>query len=561
MVASSMSLSRLMWAALAALVVLGVVMQQTSVGLVVAQEQAAQPEPGAAVAQHQDEHAKPAAVDGNNVADIQRQQQDQRQEEAAVKEEQQQQREEEEAKHEEQQQEGKDEAQEQQQQQQQEPAAQQQQQEPAAQQQQQEPAAQQQQQEPAAQQQQQEPAAQQEQEEQPAQEEQAEQAANAQKEEAPTQPLQQQEKPSQEHKNTEAPAQEDKNTEAPAQADVQQQQQQQQQLQQPNEIQQPKAEPRQRGDKAPPRPRRPLTPEEEERKKRIEERRAAQEKFEKEHAGHEKMHFEMFLLLIGTLIAAQIVLNMWRRYHFNSYQAVTLVGLWVFPFYFAVRHEILHLLLSWTAFTIATGYIAFKATRPQIGVRTPRLVYTYFYFVIKLTSIVAVVGYFIAILDFVIGHLLPQPANTTLMALGFSGMFYGLYYGVMSRDFADICARRMATNIGYYSATGFPRKQLTGNTCAVCGDRVRTDGSEKRAQLDCGHTFHEFCIRGWCIVGKKQTCPYCKEKVDLARQFPSPWSRTDVTYAQLLDILRYFVVWYPVIINVVQAEYYTLGLK
>lgn len=35
--------------------------------------------------------------------------------------------------------------------------------------------------------------------------------------------------------------------------------------------------------------------------------------------------------------------------------------------------------------------------------------------------------------------------------------------------------------------------------------------------------FHEFCIRGWCIVGKKQTCPYCKEKVDLKRMFCNPY--------------------------------------
>ena len=35
--------------------------------------------------------------------------------------------------------------------------------------------------------------------------------------------------------------------------------------------------------------------------------------------------------------------------------------------------------------------------------------------------------------------------------------------------------------------------------------------------------FHEFCIRGWCIVGKKQTCPYCKEKVDLKRMFSNPY--------------------------------------
>ena len=49
--------------------------------------------------------------------------------------------------------------------------------------------------------------------------------------------------------------------------------------------------------------------------------------------------------------------------------------------------------------------------------------------------------------------------------------------------------------------------------------------------------------------------------MDLKRQFPSPWARTDALYAQLLDICRYFVVWYPVIIYVVQAEFWTLGLK
>lgn len=41
--------------------------------------------------------------------------------------------------------------------------------------------------------------------------------------------------------------------------------------------------------------------------------------------------------------------------------------------------------------------------------------------------------------------------------------------------------------------------------------------------LDFMSRFHEFCIRGWCIVGKKQMCPYCKEKVDLKRMFSNPY--------------------------------------
>lgn len=51
---------------------------------------------------------------------------------------------------------------------------------------------------------------------------------------------------------------------------------------------------------------------------------------------------------------------------------------------------------------------------------------------------------------------------------------------------------------------------------------ARDDTVEKTHRLPCEHTFHEFCLRGWLIVGKKQTCPFCREKVDLRRMFPSP---------------------------------------
>lgn len=116
----------------------------------------------------------------------------------------------------------------------------------------------------------------------------------------------------------------------------------------------------------------------------------------------------------------------------------------------------------------------------------------------------------------------------------------------------------------YYTATGIPSRRLEENICAVCGNKIIVQNNdeaivEKTYRLTCDHTyppqinwdpestmfwiepwcwndiecfppsltcifrFHEFCIRGWCIVGKKQTCPYCKEKVDLKRMFPSPY--------------------------------------
>jgi hypothetical protein len=35
--------------------------------------------------------------------------------------------------------------------------------------------------------------------------------------------------------------------------------------------------------------------------------------------------------------------------------------------------------------------------------------------------------------------------------------------------------------------------------------------------MNCGHECHDFCLRGWTLIGKKDICPYpqCKEKVDM----------------------------------------------
>lgn len=61
--------------------------------------------------------------------------------------------------------------------------------------------------------------------------------------------------------------------------------------------------------------------------------------------------------------------------------------------------------------------------------------------------------------------------------------------------------------------------------------------------------FHEFCIRGWTIVGKKDVCPYCKEKVDLRQTLlKNPWETGSVVWTNILDMARQIIVWNPLII-------------
>lgn len=60
------------------------------------------------------------------------------------------------------------------------------------------------------------------------------------------------------------------------------------------------------------------------------------------------------------------------------------------------------------------------------------------------------------------------------------------------------------------------------------------------------------------MIGKKDTCPFCSEKVQLKKIFKNPWEKQGILWAQLLDSLRYLLVWNPVILIAIQIILYYL---
>mmetsp|Transcript_20710 Transcript_20710/g.26937 ORF Transcript_20710/g.26937 Transcript_20710/m.26937 type:complete len:147 (-) Transcript_20710:231-671(-) len=78
----------------------------------------------------------------------------------------------------------------------------------------------------------------------------------------------------------------------------------------------------------------------------------------------------------------------------------------------------------------------------------------------------------------------------------------------------------------------------------------RTDQrTEPLFKLKCNHSFHERCLRGWTIVGKQHSCPYCAEPVDLSFVIgSSPWQKQSLLWVRLLDAARYLIVWHPIIL-------------
>lgn len=64
-----------------------------------------------------------------------------------------------------------------------------------------------------------------------------------------------------------------------------------------------------------------------------------------------------------------------------------------------------------------------------------------------------------------------------------------------------------------------------------CTASVLQPPSEPSVQLACKHLFHSHCIQGWTMVGKKDCCPTCMEKVDLRELYKDrPWETSNLTW-------------------------------
>ncbi|KAF5929429.1 hypothetical protein HPG69_017855, partial [Diceros bicornis minor] len=130
------------------------------------------------------------------------------------------------------------------------------------------------------------------------------------------------------------------------------------------------------------------------------------------------------------------------------FQMVTLFQMWVVPLYFTVKLHWWRFLVIWILFSAVTAFVTFRATRKPLVQTTPRLVYKWFLLIYKISYATGIVGYMAVMFTLFGLSLLFKIKPEDAMDFGISLLFYGLYYGVLERDFAEMCADYMASTIG-----------------------------------------------------------------------------------------------------------------
>uniref|UniRef100_A0A6B2LCV8 RING-type domain-containing protein n=1 Tax=Arcella intermedia TaxID=1963864 RepID=A0A6B2LCV8_9EUKA len=237
-------------------------------------------------------------------------------------------------------------------------------------------------------------------------------------------------------------------------------------------------------------------------------------------------------------------------------------GLWTMPFLISLSVGFWRMIVVWSFWTLTTAYIIKQARAQPLQPRTPRFVYGWFYRSYQVCSNTAILGYVLLMADWL---LIPvdSPTNHFLGQYGLLMAFYGFYFGVLGRDCSEMCADWMASMIGFTGKKDeIPSRHIHPNLCGICGGKLtkqevltesevdEDETKDKTVSLTCEHLFHSWCIRGWTIVGKKDVCPICCEKVNLSSTFVNPWEKQSIWWGNILDVVRYFIVWNPIILYV-----------
>ncbi len=156
--------------------------------------------------------------------------------------------------------------------------------------------------------------------------------------------------------------------------------------------------------------------------------------------------------MIVAMLGSQFMLYLWQRLHPKSWKVVTLLGIWIAPIAWGYYNAWWGVEIVWGIVTLLSGYVVWIATRKPLAKDTPKFVYAFFRFLFKVNTTMLFGGNMLVMLDFLgIPMMVLQWPTGKLSLYGWWFCFVGLYFGLLLRDFSDVCTSSMAATMGYYS--------------------------------------------------------------------------------------------------------------
>lgn len=268
------------------------------------------------------------------------------------------------------------------------------------------------------------------------------------------------------------------------------------------------------------------------------------------------------LIAILAMIGLRYGVDYWQRKDKKSFLLVSFLGLWLFPFFWAAAHFFWHFLLTWVAWTGLTVYLLFSHRLRAGGLPPPgytKRAYAWLCGVFRLAYYSALFGIATLIFDIVL------PWFMLFAAFGHIFLAYGLYYGVLVSDFTSyISLSRMFDGQRLKGADG--RVSVAAGCCSLCDQLIDDSSNEMDGtsaptgnvlkdiiKLQCGHSFHEVCMRGWVVVGKQEVCPTCGERVSRKQILLNPWDKPGLIWLNVLDMMRWILVFNPILVLFLMA--------
>lgn len=201
---------------------------------------------------------------------------------------------------------------------------------------------------------------------------------------------------------------------------------------------------------------------------------------------------------------------------------------------------------TWLIFSSFMIYKYIKINRKPMGKNVPRETFDLFKKLFILTNFG--IGTCQSLLFFSFFLLVDR------VVLFFLFFVFFLYFGLLSREIILFFSETMATNTGFYSKEGVPGRSNNNSLCMICTKVF--DNSETIHTLVCGHSFHECCIKGWCMIAKKGFCPYCKKGVDMNTIPSEVWYKTEVWFYPMINMLKNFIIFAMFMSVILIYKYY-----